>query len=68
MPPRSMGGLGKESCGMERICVCLYVHFETVLGFTRNEQMRCSESFRGNTNGAKHPRNITSHVEFPRKV
>nr|ACY01935.1 hypothetical protein [Beta vulgaris] len=40
--------IGKESCGLERICGCLYVHFE--MGFTRNEQMGCLEAFRGNTN------------------
>ena len=58
--------IGKESCGLERIYWCIYVHFEAILCFTRNEQMRCSESFRGNLNGAKHPRNIISHVSFPR--
>ena len=26
------------------------------------------KAFRGNTNGAKHPRNVTSHVKFPRNV
>ena len=50
---------------MERICECLYVHFETVLGFTRNEQMGCLKAFRDNTNGAKHPHNVTSHFGFP---
>ena len=59
---------GKESCGLERICGCLYVHCEIILGFTRNEQMGCSEAFQGNANGAKHPRNVTSHVSFPRNV
>ena len=53
---------------MERICGCLYVYFETILGFTRNEQMRCLDVFRGNTNGAKHPHNVTSHVSFLRNV
>ena len=53
---------------MERIYGCIYVHFETILGFTRNEQMRCSIAFRGNANGAKYPRNVTSHVGFPRNV
>ena len=47
---------------------CLYVHFETVLGFARNEQMLFLETFRGNTNGVKHPRNNTSHVGFPKNV
>ena len=28
----------------------------------------CLEASRGNTNVAKHPRNVTSHVSFPRKV
>ena len=40
----------------------IYVHFETILGFTRNEQMGCLEAFRGNANGVKHTRNVTSHV------
>ena len=53
---------------MERICGCLYVHFETVLGFTGNEQMGCLEAFRDKTNGTKHPDNVTSHVGFPRNV
>ena len=48
--------------------VFIYVHFKAKLGFTRNEQMGCLEIFRGNANGAKHPRNITSHVGFPRNV
>ena len=26
------------------------------------------EAFRGNTNGAKNPRNVTSHVGLPRNV
>ena len=30
--------------------------------------MRCLESFRGNNNGAKHPRNVTSHVYTTRNV
>ena len=34
----------------------------------RNEQMRFSEAFRGNANGAKHLRNGTSHVDTPRNV
>ena len=53
---------------MEQICGCLYVHFDTTLGFTRNEQMMRSDVFRGSTNGAKHPRNVTSHISFPRNV
>ena len=71
MPPRDTATwevTGRESCGLERICRCLYVHFETILGFTRNEQMGCSEAFGGNINGAKYPRNITSHVGFIRNV
>ena len=28
----------------------------------------CSEVFRGNTNGAEHMRNVTSHVGTPRNV
>ena len=58
--------IGKESCDLE--CVCLYVHFDTVLTFTRNEQMRCLDAFRGNANGDKHMRNVTSHVGTPRNV
>ena len=34
-----------DSCALEQICGCLYVHFESILGFTINEQMRCSEAF-----------------------
>ena len=56
--------IGKESSGLERICGCLYVHFEEILGFTRNEQMGYSEAFRGNPNAAKYPRNVTRHVGF----
>ena len=44
------------------ICGCLYVHFETILCFTRNEQMGSLETFQGNANGAKHTHNVTSHV------
>ena len=68
MPPRGWEVIGKLSCGLERICGCVFFHFETVLGFTRNEQMGCLESFRGNINGAKHPRNVAYHVGFPRNV
>ena len=32
------------------------------------EQMGCSEVFQGNTNGAKHPRHFTSHVNFLKNV
>ena len=53
---------------MERIYRCFYVHFDTILCFMRNEQMVCLEAFRGTTNGAKHPRNIISHVGLPRNV
>ena len=60
--------IGKESCGLERICGCIYDHFETILGFTRNEQIGCSNAFRGNTNCTKHPHNITNHIGTPRNV
>ena len=60
--------IGKECCGLERICGCLYVHFETILGFLRNEQMWCSETFRSNVNGTKHPCNVTRYFGFPRNV
>ena len=53
---------------MERIYGCLYVHFEAILGFTRNEQMGCSEAFRGDENGAKNPHNVTSHFDTPWNV
>ena len=53
---------------MERIYDCLYVYFEAILSFKRNEQMGCFEAFRGNENGAKHPHNVTSHVGIPRNV
>ena len=39
-----------------------------IFGFTRNEQMGCSETFRCNKNGAKHPCNVKSHVDIPRNV
>ena len=32
------------------------------------DKMECLEAFRGNTNGAKHPHNVTSHVDIPRNV
>ena len=38
------------------------------VAFTRTEQMRCLESFRCNTNGAKYSRNVTSHVYTTRNV
>ena len=38
------------------------------MGFTRNEQMGCSEDFRVNENDATYPRNVTSHVGTPRNV
>ena len=60
--------IGKESLGLERICACLYVHFELILGFTRNEQMMCLEALWGNANFAKHPHNVTSHAGTPRNV
>ena len=60
--------IGKESNDLERIYGCIYVHFEAILGFTRNKQMRRSKAFRGNVNGAKYPRNVTSHVGFPTNV
>ena len=53
---------------MERIYGCLYVHFEAILSFIRNEQMGCLEALLGNTNGAKHPRNVTSHVGYPKNA
>ena len=53
---------------MEPIYGCIYVHFETILGITRNEQLGCFEAFRGNTNGVKNPRNVIIHVGLPRKV
>ena len=53
---------------MERIYERVYVHCEVILGYTRNEQMGFSQAFRGNTNGAKNPRNVKSHVDFPRNV
>ena len=66
MPSRAMGVIGNESCGLERTYGYLYVYFEEILGFTRNEQMGCLEAFRCNANGAKHMRNVTSHVGSPR--
>ena len=47
---------------------CIYVHLEAILGLTRNEQMRCSKVFRDNANGAKYPRNVTSHAGFLRNI
>ena len=57
-----------ESCVLEQICGFLYVHFEIVLGFTRNEQMRCLKAFLGTTNCVKYPRNVTSYFSFPRNI
>ena len=37
-------------------------------GFMIIKQMGCLKAFRGNTNGAKHLRNVTSHYDFPRNV
>ena len=62
------GFIGEESCGLEWICGCLYVHFAAVLDFTRNEQIGCLEAFRNNTNSDRHQRNVTRHVSFPRNV
>ena len=59
----------KESCRLERICGCLYVHFETISCFTRIKRTNgCSEAFRENANGVKHPCNVTSHVGTPKNV
>ena len=60
--------VGKESWGLERIYGYLCIHFESILGFTRNKQMGCLEGFRGNANGAKHTRHVTSHVSTPMNV
>ena len=57
-----------ESCGLERIDICIYVQFEAILGCMRNQQMGCLEIFRGNANGVKYTRNVTSHVGTPRNV
>ena len=47
MSPRTMGAHWKrsESCDLERIYGCLYVLFEAILVFTRNEQMRVFRGF-----------------------
>ena len=50
-----------DSCCLDRICGCFYVHFEAVLDFPRKDQMGCLEAFRDNTNGAKHPHKVTSN-------
>ena len=63
-PPRDMEVIGNDSCDLERIYGCLYVHCEVILGFTRNEQMGYLEDFRGNTNGARQPWNVTSTVRL----
>ena len=68
MPPRDMGGHWKEACGLEQIYGCLYVLFETILGLSRNEQMGCSKAFRGNANGAEHPRKVISYDGTPMNV
>ena len=60
--------IGKESCGLEWIYGCLYIHFEPILDFMRNEQIGCSVDFQANANGVKHTRNVTSHVGTPRNV
>ena len=53
--------IGKESCGLERIYRFIYVQFEAISCFTRNEQMGCLEAIRGNANGVTHTRNVTRH-------
>ena len=53
---------------MERIYGCIYVRFEAILGFTRNEQIVCLEVIQVNINGAKHSMNVTSHVGLPKNV
>ena len=62
--------IGKESCGLEQIYGCLYVRFEAILD--SREMKKCmgcySEAIRGNANGVKHPRNVTSHAGLPRNV
>ena len=62
LPHRGMGGHCKGICGF------IYVYFEAILSSTRNEQMRSSKPFRGNANGAKHPRNVISHIGSPKNV
>ena len=57
-----------ESRDLEQICGFLYVHFEPVFGFTRNEQMGCLKAFVGNTNDVKYPRNVTSYFGFTRNI
>ena len=34
----------------------------------RNEQKWCLDAFRGNANGAKHTRNVSSHILTPNNV
>ena len=66
IPPRAIRGHCK---GVMWFGTNIWMHLRSVrgnFGFTRNEQMWCSEAFRGNTNGVKHPRNVTSHVGLPK--
>ena len=69
---------GKESSGLEQIYECIYIHFEVILGFSRNEQMRRSKTFRDNANGAKYHATLQGtstflemfqeNITFPREV
>ena len=57
--------------GVKWLGTNIWIHlcyFEAILGFTRNEHMRCSKAFRGNANTAKYPDNVTSHVGSPKNV
>ena len=68
MNPRDMVGHWKRVMWLVTNMWMSFIYFETVLDFTRNEQMGCLEAFQGNTNSVKHLRNLTSHIGFPRNV
>ena len=69
MPPTGMGRHWKRVMWIETNMWMLYVHFETVLNFTRNEQMGVFIGFFEAIEmlpSAKHPRNVTTHFGFLR--
>ena len=68
MPPRDMGVHLKGVMWLGTNIRMPLLSLRGDFGFHENEQMRCLETFRGNTNSAKHPRNITSRIDFSRYV
>ena len=68
MPPRDMGGHLK---GVMWLGTNIWMPLHSLrgnFGFHEKWTNKCSKAFRGNTNGIKQPRNVTSQVNFPRNV